>query len=105
MELTPEEVRAWMIDLKSVEADIEAEAPEKAEAKRLEKAQARVKVYRDPRFARKDHDTAEVEQTSPRRKSRSFREGHSDRTGVPMWEARDMSDRPTQGKRPGRRQR
>ena len=45
---------------------------------------------------------SEAEAREARRGTR-FKEGKSDRTGVPMWEARDMSDRPTQRRRTGGR--
>ena len=44
MELTPEEVRAWMLDLDEAEKKMAAAAPAKAEAKKAEKAAAREKA-------------------------------------------------------------
>ena len=56
-----------------------------------EKARARARVE------------AQEEAREARRGTR-FKSGRSDRTGVPLWEARDMSDRPTQRRRQGGRQ-
>lgn len=99
MELTPEEVRAWMLDLDEAEKKMAAAAPAKAEAKKAEKAAAREKARARARAEAETEARAEA----PRR-GRRFKEGASDRTGVPMWEARDMSDRPTQRRRSGGRQ-
>ena len=96
MELTPEEVRAWMLDLDEAEKKMAAAAPAKAEAKKAEKAAAREKARARARAE------SEAEAREARRGTR-FKEGKSDRTGVPMWEARDMSDRPTQRRRTGGR--
>ena len=98
MELTPEEVRAWMLDLDEAEKKMAADAPAKAEAKKAEKAAAREKA----RARARAEAQAEAKADAPRR-GRRFKEGASDRTGVPMWEARDMSDRPTQRRRSGSR--
>ena len=96
MELTPEEVRAWMLDLDDAEKKMAAAAPAKAEAKKAEKAAAREKARARARAE------SEAEAREARRGTR-FKEGRSDRTGVPMWEGRDMSDRPTQRRRTGGR--
>lgn len=96
MELTPEEVRAWMLDLDDAEKKMAAAAPAKAEAKKAEKAAAREKARARARAE------SEAEARDARRGTR-FKEGRSDRTGVPMWEGRDMSDRPTQRRRTGGR--
>ncbi len=96
MELTPEEVRAWMLDLDDAEKKMAAAAPAKAEAKKAEKAAAREKARARARAE------SEAEAREARRGTR-FKEGRSDRTGVPMWEGRDMSDRPTQRRRTGER--
>ena len=96
MELTPEEVRAWMLDLDEAEKKMAAAAPAKAEAKKAEMAAAREKARARARAE------SEAEAREARRGTR-FKEGKSDRTGVPMWEARDMSDRPTQRRRTGGR--
>lgn len=96
MELTPEEVRAWMLDLDEAEKKMAAAAPAKAEAKKAEKAAAREKARR-PRSCRKRG-------RGPRGSSRHPLQGRQVRPhGVPMWEARDMSDRPTQRRRTGGR--
>lgn len=112
MELEPEQVRAWIADLKSQEKALAPQAAKKAEAKKEEKAQARQRFAAANRdgFERKPYGnrtddrygvrTADAED-APRRRSDRFSEGRSDRTGVPMWEARDMSDRPTQRRRGG----
>ena len=97
MELTPEEVRAWMMDLDEAEKKMAATAPAKAEAKKAEKAVAREKARARARVE------AQEEAREARRGTR-FKSGRSDRTGVPLWEARDMSDRPTQRRRQGGRQ-
>lgn len=89
MELTPEEVRAWMLDLDEAERKMAADAPAKAEAKKAEKAAAREKARARARAQ------SEAEAREARRGAR-FKEGKSDRTGVPMWEAR-------RHERPGRR--
>lgn len=96
MELTPEEVRAWMLDLKDAEKKAAPMAAAKAEAKKAEKAAAREKAR--ARARAEAQEEARVE-----RKSGRFKEGRSDRTGVPMWEARDMSDRRTQRHRGNRK--
>lgn len=96
MELTPEEVRAWMLDLDEAERKMAADAPAKAEAKKAEKAAAREKARARAR-AESEAEAREV------RRGNRFKEGRSDRTGVPMWEGRDMSDRPTQRRRTGSR--
>ena len=96
MELTPEEVRAWMLDLDDAEKKMAAAAPAKAEAKKAEKAAAREKA----RARARAESEAEARET---RRGTRFKEGRSDRTGVPMWEGRDMSDRPTQRRRTGGR--
>ena len=96
LELTPEEVRAWMLDLDDAEKKMAAAAPAKAEAKKAEKAAAREKARARARAE------SEAEAREARRGTR-FKEGRSDRTGVPMWEGRDMSDRPTQRRRTGGR--
>lgn len=97
MELTPEEVRAWMMDLDEAEKKMAPTAPAKAEAKKAEKAVAREKARARARVE------AQEEAREARRGTR-FKSGRSDRTGVPLWEARDMSDRPTQRRRQGGRQ-
>ena len=109
LELTPEEVRAWIIDLKAQEKAIEATAPQKAQEAKAQKQAARERAQREglqtgymARVAARQAKEAAQEATETPRRSRRFK-GESDRTGVPMWEARDMSDRPTQRKRPGRR--
>jgi len=102
MELTPEQVRAWMLELKAQEKTLQPMAAEKAEEKKAEKAQARqrARVMRETTYG---HGRTEEGAERTQRKGRRFTQGQSDRTGVPMWEARDMSDRPTQRKRPGRK--
>ena len=96
MELTPEEVRAWILDLDEAEKKMAADAPAKAIAKKAEKAEAREKARARARAE------AQTEAREARRGQR-FKEGRSDRTGVPLWEGRDMSDRPTQRRRHGGR--
>ncbi len=96
MELTPEEVRAWMLDLKDAEKKAAPMAATKAEAKKAEKAAAREKARARARAEAQEEARAE-------RKGGRFKEGRSDRTGVPMWEARDMSDRRTQRHRGNRK--
>ena len=95
MELTPEEVRAWMLDLKDAEKKAAPMAAAKAEAKKAEKAVAREKARARARAEAQEEARAE-------RKGARFKQGRSDRTGVPMWEARDMSDRRTQRHRGNR---
>ncbi len=95
MELTPEEVRAWMLDLDDAEKKMAAAAPAKAEAKKAEKAEAREK-------ARARARAEAAEEAREARRGGRFK-SQSDRTGVPLWEARDMSDRPTQRRVPGNR--
>jgi len=89
MELTPEEVRAWMQDLKEREKKMTPMAEAKAQAKKAEKAAAREK-------ARARARAEAQEEARQEKKGARFKSGRSDRTGVPMWEARDMSDRRTQ---------
>lgn len=89
MELTPEEVRAWMQDLKEHEKKMTPMAAAKAEAKKAEKAAAREKARARARAEAQEDARSE-------KKGNRFKSGRSDRTGVPMWEARDMSDRRTQ---------
>lgn len=89
MELTPEEVRAWMQDLKEYEKKMTPMAAAKAEAKKAEKAAAREKARARARAEAQEDARSE-------KKGNRFKSGRSDRTGVPMWEARDMSDRRTQ---------
>lgn len=93
MELTPEEVRAWILDLDDAEKKMAADAPAKALAKKAEKAEAREKA----------RARARAEAQTEARRGQRFKEGRSDRTGVPLWEGRDMSDRPTQRRRNGGR--
>lgn len=100
MELTPEEVRAWLLDLDEAEKKMAAEAPAKAEAKKLEKSQARLRA----RVLAREADEGRKPETRTDRKGERFKKsGASDRTGVPFAEARDLSNRPTQGKRPGKK--
>lgn len=89
MELTPEEVRAWMQDLKEHEKKMTPMAAAKAEAKKAEKAAAREKARARARAEAQEDARSE-------KKGNRFKSGRSDRTGVPMWEVRDMSDRRTQ---------
>lgn len=100
MELTPEEVRAWLLDLDEAEKKMAAAAPAKAEAKKLEKSQARLRARA---LAREAEDGRKPEAKTDRKGERFKKSGASDRTGVPFAEARDLSDRPTQGKRPGKK--
>lgn len=92
-ELTPDEVRAWMMELDEAEKKIAKDAPAKAQAARAVKA-----AYREKARERAAAEERLAEQ-GPRRGGR-FKKGASDRTGVPMWHGRDMSDRRTQ-RRPG----
>lgn len=106
MELEPEQVRAWMADLKSQEKALAPQAEKKAAAKKAEKAIARQRfaatnrdAFERPTYGRRNDRTEEGTEEKPRRSGKRFVEGRSDRTGVPMWDARDMSDRPTQRRR------
>ncbi|EJW97954.1 ribosomal large subunit pseudouridine synthase B, partial [gut metagenome] len=97
MELTPEEVRAWMMDL------------DEAKRRWLLRHQRRLKPKRPKRPLHvKKPALVRVLRLKKRLAKhvveRAFKSGRSDRTGVPLWEARDMSDRPTQRRRQGGRQ-
>lgn len=85
MELTPEEVRTWIADLEDAAKKIARTAPKKAEAAKARKAEARRRAAENR--AREERDAA---------KDQRFRGDRSDRTGVKVWEGRDMSDRRTQ---------
>lgn len=91
MELTPEEVRAWIAELDQIEKKIAPTAKAKAEAAKTRKAEVRAKAFA----------SRPAEDAKRQRKDERFRK-ESDRTGVPVHEARDLSDRPTQ-RRNGRR--
>lgn len=87
MELAPQDVRTWLADLEDAAKQIEKTAPAKAQAAKAMKEEARAK-------ARVERMNAEREA----RKDARFKGEKSDRTGVPVWEARSMMDRPTQRK-------
>ena len=92
MELTPEEVRAWIADLDAIEKKIAPTAAKKAAAKKEEKAQAFAK-------ARLKAQAEKIQESRRPKKGEEFSSGRrSDRTGVPTKTARDMSDRRTQKK-------
>lgn len=116
MELTPEEVRAWMLDLKEAEEKQGAAIERRAEKKKAEKAQLRAegRVLTSSWSKAREEAKAEKAQKAEDAGKKSFaregfagkREGFAkrgDRSGVPFKEKRDMSDRPTQGRRPGKR--
>ena len=94
MELTPEEVRAWIAELDAIEKRIAPTAKAKAEAAKTRKEEARAKARAEGRAVR----SGEKVEAPRRAKDARFRDA-SDRTGVPVHEARDLSDRPTQRKR------
>lgn len=94
MELTPEEVRAWIAELDAIEKRIAPTAKAKAEAAKTRKEEARAKACAEARSGR----GSEKAEAPRRAKDGRFRDA-SDRTGVPVHEARDLSDRPTQRKR------
>ena len=94
MELTPEEVRAWIAELDAIEKRIAPTAKAKAEAAKTRKEEARAKARAEARSGR----GSEKAEAPRRAKDGRFRDA-SDRTGVPVHEARDLSDRPTQRKR------
>ena len=94
MELTPEEVRAWIAELDAIEKRIAPTAKAKAEAAKTRKEEARAKAHAEARSGR----GSEKAEAPRRAKDGRFRDA-SDRTGVPVHEARDLSDRPTQRKR------
>lgn len=91
MELTPEEVRAWIAELDAIEKKIAPTAKAKAEAAKTRKEEAKAKA----RVMKKDE--------TPRRQKDERFHSDSDRTGVPVHVARDMSDRPTQRRKTNER--
>ena len=91
---TPEEVRAWIAELDAIEKRIAPTAKAKAEAAKTRKEEARAKTRAEARSGR----GSEKAEAPRRAKDGRFRDA-SDRTGVPVHEARDLSDRPTQRKR------
>lgn len=107
MELTPDEVRAWMLDLKEAEKKQGAMIEQRAEKKKAEKAKLRAEgrvltsSWKARRDAMEEDAKEKKEAAAPRKRTRQG----GDRTGVPFAEKRDMSDRPTQGRRPGRAKR
>lgn len=108
MELTPEEVRAWMLDLKDAEEKQGAAIERRAEKKKAEKAQLRAegRVLTSSWSKAREEAKAKSEEEAPRKAQAPKRTAagkRGDRSGVPFKEKRDMSDRPTQGRRPGAR--
>lgn len=97
LEMTPEEVRAWLASLAKADAAVTPEAAAaKAAEKKAEKAAARQRARAAAQSApaRGPH-ARDGEAEGAHRPRRAFK-GGSDRTGGPIPSARDLSDRPTQ---------